>query len=72
MMYRLLAAKSPSYAANEASALITLHIVRESMMHKTFCAQWDISADELENTTESLATIAYGAYLIDIGLQGKC
>jgi hydroxymethylpyrimidine/phosphomethylpyrimidine kinase / thiaminase len=70
MTYRLLAAKSPSYAANESAALITLHIVRESMMHKSFCAQWDVSEDELENTTESAATMAYGSYLIDIGLQG--
>jgi len=70
MTYRLLAAKSPSYAANESAALITLHIVRESMMHKSFCAQWDVSEDELEKTTESAATMAYGSYLIDIGLQG--
>jgi hydroxymethylpyrimidine/phosphomethylpyrimidine kinase / thiaminase len=44
--------------------------VRESTLHKQFCAQWNISANELENTTESSATIAYGGYLIDIGLQG--
>lgn len=44
--------------------------MRESILHKEFCAQWNVSADELENTTESSATIAYGGYLIDIGLQG--
>jgi len=31
---------------------------------------WLLVADELENTAESPATMAYGAYLIDIGLQG--
>jgi hydroxymethylpyrimidine/phosphomethylpyrimidine kinase / thiaminase len=53
MSYRLLAAKLLSYAENESAVLITLHIIRESMMHKTFCAQWNISADELENPPES-------------------
>jgi len=47
-----------------------MSIVRESTLHKEYCAQWNISADELENTVESPATMAYGAYLIDIGLQG--
>ena len=40
-------------------------------MHKAFCAQWNVSADELENTAESPATMAYGSYMIDIGLQGE-
>ena len=39
-------------------------------MHKIFCAQWGVSEDELENAAESPATMAYGAYMIDIGLQG--
>jgi hydroxymethylpyrimidine/phosphomethylpyrimidine kinase len=68
--YSILAAKSLSYAAIESSALIIQQIVRESMMHKAYCAQWNISEDELENTTVSSATMAYGGYLIDIGLQG--
>lgn len=47
-----------------------LDIVYESSMHKSFCAEWGITEDELENTPESPATTAYGAYLIDMGLQG--
>jgi hydroxymethylpyrimidine/phosphomethylpyrimidine kinase len=71
MFCRLLAAKSPSYAANEMSAQVMLNIIRESKMHKSFCTQWNIMEDELENTPESSATMAYGAYLIDVGLQGE-
>lgn len=67
----LLAAKSTSYAANANAAEIILSIVRESLTHTTFCAEWGVSLSELESTPESLATMAYGAYMIDIGLQGK-
>ena len=48
-----------------------LHIARESKMHKSFCTHWDITEQELERTPEASATIAYGSYLIDIGLQGQ-
>ena len=40
------------------------------MNHKTFCAQWGVSEKELEETPESTATTAYGAYMMDIGFQG--
>ncbi|KZP13804.1 hypothetical protein FIBSPDRAFT_921540 [Athelia psychrophila] len=66
----LLAAKSPSYASNESAAQIILDIAKESRTHTSFCADWDVSRDELEATPESLATMAYGSYLIDVGLQG--
>ena len=41
-------------------------------MHTSFCADWGVSSEELEATPESLATMAYGSYMIDIGLQGQC
>jgi hydroxymethylpyrimidine/phosphomethylpyrimidine kinase / thiaminase len=47
-----------------------LEVVHESSMHKSFCAKWGITEEELENTPESPTTTAYGAYLIDMGLQG--
>lgn len=71
LSYRLLAAKLLSYPIIESTAQIVLQISRESKMHKEFCAQWGISEEELENTPESPATMAYGAYLIDAGLQGE-
>ena len=41
-------------------------------MHASFFAQWDTSLQDLERTPESPATTAYGAFLIDTGLQGRC
>lgn len=41
-----------------------------STNHKAFCARWGIGKKELEETPESTATTAYGAYIMDIGFQG--
>jgi len=46
------------------------NILNEINTHKAFCASFGITEAELENASESTATTAYGAYLIDIGLQG--
>ncbi|KIK96679.1 hypothetical protein PAXRUDRAFT_825700 [Paxillus rubicundulus Ve08.2h10] len=68
--YALLASKSHGFASILAATKIILHISSESTMHTSFCAQWGITAEELETTPESPATTAYGAFLIDTGLQG--
>ncbi|KAH7905191.1 Phosphomethylpyrimidine kinase-domain-containing protein [Hygrophoropsis aurantiaca] len=68
--YALLAAKSHSFGRILQATETVFHIARESSMHKSYCAQWGITEEELENTAESPATTAYGAYLIDTGLQG--
>lgn len=39
-------------------------------MHVGYCAEWGITADELNSTIESPALTAYGAFLIDVGIQG--
>ena len=39
-------------------------------MHVDYCAQWGITEEELNSTPESPALTAYGAFLIDIGMQG--
>jgi hypothetical protein len=39
-------------------------------MHVSFSAQWGVDIAELESTPESTACTAYGAYIMDIGLQG--
>ena len=68
---RLLAAKSTSFTAVATAMQSVQNILYEiSTNHKTFCVQWGISEKELEETPESTATTAYGAYIMDIGLQG--
>lgn len=44
---------------------------RKSAVHASFFAQWGTSLSDLERTPESPATTAYGAFLIDTGLQGR-
>lgn len=39
-------------------------------MHVAFSAQWGIDLAELESTLESPACTAYGAYIMDVGMQG--
>ena len=68
---RLLGAKSSRFTALTAAMESVQSILLEiSTNHKTFCAQWGIGEKELEETQESTATIAYGAYIMDIGFQG--
>ncbi|KZT18824.1 hypothetical protein NEOLEDRAFT_1079281 [Neolentinus lepideus HHB14362 ss-1] len=68
--YALLGAKSPSFPAIHASAQTMLNVVTEVKTHASFCAQWGVSRKELEITPESPATTAYGAFIMDTGLQG--
>ena len=49
-----------------------LHIAAETTMHMSYCGQFGVTLEELETTPESPATMAYGAFLLDIGLQGAC
>ncbi|KAG6854169.1 hypothetical protein C0991_009821 [Blastosporella zonata] len=67
---RLLAAKSPSFKAIDSATKTIMNIIAEINTHKAFCASFGVSEEELESTPEAAATTAYGAYLIDIGLQG--
>ncbi|KAI6017536.1 Phosphomethylpyrimidine kinase-domain-containing protein [Pisolithus microcarpus] len=68
--HALLAAKSDNFAPILAATRIVLHIAKESSMHTSYCAQWGITKEELELTPESSTTTAYGAFLLDTGLQG--
>jgi hydroxymethylpyrimidine/phosphomethylpyrimidine kinase / thiaminase len=67
---RLLAAKSHAYASILAATEVVFSIIRESSMHMGYCAEWGITEDELNSTPESPALTAYGAFLIDTGMQG--
>lgn len=66
----LLVAKSSVDAEFAAAAETVLAIVKEHKMHISYCAQWGVDLAELERTPESPACTAYGAYIMDIGLQG--
>ena len=66
----LLVPKSSTFADFAAAAEIVLAIVRESEMHVAFCVQWGVDLAELESTPESPACTAYGAYIMDVGMQG--
>ncbi|THH13095.1 hypothetical protein EW146_g7093 [Bondarzewia mesenterica] len=68
--YGLVAAKSPDYDVIASAAEVMMHIVRESRLHKSFCELWGVSPEELEGGPESPACTAYGAYILDMGLQG--
>jgi len=49
---------------------LKLLVSRKKATHASFFAQWGTSLRDLEKTPESPATTAYGAFLIDTGLQG--
>ncbi|KAF8437560.1 Phosphomethylpyrimidine kinase-domain-containing protein [Boletus edulis BED1] len=68
--YALLATKSHDFAPISSAAKVMQHIADEKTMHVSYCAQFGITLEELETTPESPATMAYGAFLIDVGLQG--
>ncbi|KAJ8592664.1 thiamine biosynthesis protein [Rhizopogon salebrosus TDB-379] len=68
--YALLAAKSHAYPSILAATEVVFSIIRESSMHMGYCAEWGITEDELNSTPESPALTAYGAFLIDTGMQG--
>ncbi|KAG5641998.1 hypothetical protein DXG03_003798 [Asterophora parasitica] len=68
--YALLGAKSTTFDAIGSATQTILGVINEIHTHKAFCASFGITPEVLENTAEEAATSAYGAYLIDIGLQG--
>ena len=68
--YRLLASKSHDFAPISAAVKVMLDITAETTMHVSYCAKFGVTLEELEATPESPATMAYGAFLVDVGLQG--
>ncbi|EIW60970.1 uncharacterized protein TRAVEDRAFT_146719 [Trametes versicolor FP-101664 SS1] len=68
--YGLLVAKSSTYSSIESATQTIVNVINEVATHKAFCAQWGISEADLAATPESPSTTAYGAYLLDTGLQG--
>ncbi|GJJ11858.1 hypothetical protein Clacol_006096 [Clathrus columnatus] len=65
-----IAAKTSSLSTMASRATVMLAVVHETVSHTEFCRSYGVSSSELENTPEEPETVAYGSYLIDIGLQG--
>ena len=68
--HSLLVAKSSTYSSIQSATQTIINIINEVTTHKSFCTQWGISEAELNTTPESPSTTAYGAYILDVGLQG--
>ncbi|KAF8872670.1 Phosphomethylpyrimidine kinase-domain-containing protein [Gymnopilus junonius] len=68
--YGLLSAKSTSWGAIQSSTQTILNILHEIENHKASCLNFHITEGELDRTPEAAATTAYGAFILDIGLQG--
>jgi hydroxymethylpyrimidine/phosphomethylpyrimidine kinase len=66
-----LAAKHTDFIAIEDSAKVVIDVIEEIKTHRSFCQHFGVTIAELENTPESSATTAYGAYILDMGLQGR-
>jgi len=67
---RLLVGKSTHLNIITNSTQTILNVLQEINNHKEFCAKFGITQKDLENTPEAAATTAYGAYILDVGLQG--
>ena len=48
-----------------------MDVLHEIGTHRAFCETFDVTLEELEKTPEATQTTAYGAYIVNIGLQGK-
>ncbi|PPR02191.1 hypothetical protein CVT26_012131 [Gymnopilus dilepis] len=68
--YGLLAVKSSTFPAIHSATQTILNILHEIGNHKSYCLSFGISEDELEKNLEASATTAYGAFILDTGLQG--
>ncbi|KAG5650982.1 hypothetical protein H0H81_010329 [Sphagnurus paluster] len=66
----LLVAKSNTFDSIGRATQTIINVLKEIATHKSFCKSYGITEDMLKRTPEVAATSAYGAYLIDIGLQG--
>ncbi len=63
----LAAYKADDMKTIQEAAVIINQISHEQKMHIEYCKKFGISADQLENEPEGLATYAYSRYILDIG-----
>ncbi|KAF9907850.1 hypothetical protein EC991_010448 [Linnemannia zychae] len=62
--------KARTMTESKAFADIVVHIAQESQLHIDYCAKWGITYEEMVNTPESMANVAYTRYVLDIGMTG--
>ncbi|KAG0331399.1 hypothetical protein BG000_010958 [Podila horticola] len=62
--------KARTMEESKAFAEIVVHIAEESQLHIDYCAKWGITYEEMINTPESMANVAYTRYVLDIGMTG--
>ena len=69
--YALAAYKSQSLSDIRAAAEgLTAIIDVEMDLHVALCAKWGLTAQDLENTPEAKATLAYTRFVLETGLAG--
>lgn len=59
--------KSTNIDAVSQSAQIVTHIRHEMELHLSYCSEFGISLDEINNTKESTVCTAYSRYILDVG-----
>ncbi|KAF9938101.1 hypothetical protein BGZ75_007421 [Mortierella antarctica] len=62
--------KARTMEESRAFAEIVVHIAHESNLHIEYCKKWGITYEEMINTPESMANVAYTRYVLDIGMTG--
>ena len=68
--YALAIYKSRTLSEMEDSASALQAIFTEMNLHIEYCAQWGIAKEQLENTSEDPANMAYTRYVLECGLSG--
>lgn len=49
---------------------VTALLDSEIAHHINYCANWDLTEQDIENEEEDVATVAYTRYVLDAGMQG--
>lgn len=62
--------KAENFTQMEHSLKSLATILSESKLHVRYCAEWGISEQELFQTPESAACVAYTRYMLDCGVKG--
>jgi thiaminase/transcriptional activator TenA len=69
--YALSIYKSPRLAdMREAAGGLSAILDVEMDLHVKLCANWDLSAADLEQTAPAVETLAYTRYVLDTGMRG--
>ncbi|MBF0783948.1 thiaminase II [Muribacter muris] len=62
--------KADTFAQMSAAQQVVQSILEESELHISYCKEWGISKEELQQLSEAPACIAYTRYVLDCGMHG--